>query len=1461
MTTTIAQLAVEVKADVSDVDAKLAKLSNDLTQAEAGANRTGTSFQTLGRQMEAGATTAASGLNGLSTQAGSAQQQIRGLTDRLQELRSLEATLGPTAGPQIAGAIRETEAEIARLQTLVTQFSGTAQSSNKQASASFLSTVSSVDELRSHLSQLQELQARGRAQGVFTPGLAAEISRTSSALQSLEGNARGFGETVGGLTSRILIHATAYGAIFEGARAVSAVWHDGVQAAIDYQSALLKTQALTVGGAQDTARYSDAIVAMSQHMPATAKELGEGLFFIESHGIRGAAAMDLLKASAQANEAGLGRVSDVARIAAGAVDAYGLQNLSAARSVDILTAGVKQGSLAPDELATSLGKVVGIAAHMGISFEEVIANIATLTRQAVPAAQATTDLSSVMTGLEKPSAQATKALAGIGLSAADLRKSIREDGLLATLEMLEARTGGNAETIQTLLPNVRALRDMYGVTGNQAAAYAEVLKGVKDSQGGTAQSADVMSHSVENQQKVLKNNWDAMIIGLNVLPVMSGAIQNVTERIQAMTEANARGREEQLIGNKIRDDFTNRTGETTSRIINDAKAMGLSFVELNDILAKTKVNPEFLAQMDYLAGRAGAFPNTFGTPGTQAPSSKNRLEADANWRAWNAAQSQSPGFDASKISEAADAMRGLSGAANAVNKALSAVNASEDQSIAGPEFRKHLLEVNEALAAQVESLNRAFDPAQPDKFNERMATLLELRQRYNAAVQDPATREAIAGEIDAYERRIRDEDDADARQRKIDTYNREQAAAAKQQAATARADAQRAAEEAKRAAAAQREALVSGLIGGLEDSRRLIVEGYGRAGDEAINTFISALSGARSGKTTEPILLAQAHLAEQLRTAGVRDWQAAAEYVGQGYIDALAGKLSSGEAASRLQQALADVPRLTLENLAAGLPREAFLSLGGNAGRSLAQGMETGFREGGKKSIDEVSRGLVELLRKTDGLPPEIGKARADQLLGIVAQAIQEDTPEATSKMEELIAGWFQGVSLDKAKAEMAQKLQDGFVDMLNRQVAIRQETQGRLEEIVRGVGDERGVQGLEIFREHQRQLLGEGSEGFRRLSLEIDVLEQKLGDDQGFRAAKENFQRSMDERLDSFREEQYKEQRVFVEGEENKRRELERSRELQDVARSQGRENQNLARGESRQAEDVARGRRREDEAATRQLDKELADARARGAKPEELAQIQSRAADQAAERVRSRAEADEDRNIAHRRALEDQLIKRQQEAADRVLARQRQDQDVAEQRAALERSHQFERQSALALQGEQRRIAAETRAFDDLQEDQRIARQTDRDIRAQDRRIRETEDAYARLERSEQEHLRKVEDEILAPSLNRQLEMIRTFADAARDAYDSIFAPSTPRAPSSEPDESALVGAVAARQQAASAAQAGALSTTSTGQPEPIDLSPETIRAIADAIARRPNVLDAQQLESSLARTRTSDMRGRTI
>lgn len=284
-----------------------------------------------------------------------------------------------------------------------------------------------------------------------------------------------------------------------------------VKMAVDFDTSMTKIKTLVGVSSQEVDKMRASVIRLGNDAGVSSNEAAEALFFITSAGLRGADALSVLQASTKAAAIGLGETKTVADLATSALNAYGIENLSAIEATDVLTAAVREGKLESTELAGAMGRVLPIASNMGISFNEVGAAFAGMSRTGTNANEAATQLRGILTSLLKPTEQSKDMLASLGLSAEGLRQSLREDGLLATLEILKSRFEGNDLAAQTVFGNVRALTGIMDLLG----AGVETTRGIfsrMENTTGTLNNAFVelqksSSFKLQKSLKTLQNKF------------------------------------------------------------------------------------------------------------------------------------------------------------------------------------------------------------------------------------------------------------------------------------------------------------------------------------------------------------------------------------------------------------------------------------------------------------------------------------------------------------------------------------------------------------------------------------------------------------------------------------------------------------------------------------------------------------------------------------------------------------------------------------------------------------------------------------------------------------------------------------------------------------------------------------------------------------------------------------------
>jgi len=332
-----------------------------------------------------------------------------------------------------------------------------------------------------------------------------------------------------------------------------------VKMASDYEASLSKVIGLVGVARSQVEAWGEDILKMAPKVGKGPKELADALYFITSAGIRGAEAMEVLEMSAKASAGGLGEVKAVADIVTSAMNAFGIENLSAARAVDVLTATVREGKSEATALASTMGMVLPIAAAMGVTFDQVGAAMASMTRTGTKAPTAAMQLRQILTSIQKikPSSDAAKALDYMGTSADELRKTIKQGGLLQVLVDLERLSDEYGNTILgRVFPNIRALSGVLDILGKNFEENKKIFYSISRATGSANEAFKVASQTIKQrfnvqmakaQVSVVKFGGTLATVMLPVFERLGNSFERVIAHFDALTDAQKRSRIKWLI--------------------------------------------------------------------------------------------------------------------------------------------------------------------------------------------------------------------------------------------------------------------------------------------------------------------------------------------------------------------------------------------------------------------------------------------------------------------------------------------------------------------------------------------------------------------------------------------------------------------------------------------------------------------------------------------------------------------------------------------------------------------------------------------------------------------------------------------------------------------------------------------------------------------------------------------------
>lgn len=378
--------------------------------------------------------------------------------------------------------------------------------------------------------------------------------------------------------------------------------------AADFETQMVKIETLAGVSQEQIEAWGDQILELAPKLGRAPEELADALFFAASAGLSNAKSMDAVVQSAKAATAGLGDTDTIVRTVTAAMNAFGPQNLSAARAVDILAGTAKQGTFEVEELAGVIGMVIPFAAQAGVNFEQVGGTLAAMSLQGFSASQSATSLARILGTLQKPTAQAEEELGKIGLSMAKVREQVREKGLIAVLRTLNKRFDGNVESMNAVFGNSRAIRGVWALLGLQGGKLDKTMRGVRESSGLVDEAFQRQKETANGLWQEIQQHFRVLMINLGntILPKVKTAMQFLVDVVRNLKGESVLARlPVRKLGERIQDvkspadktaDALRAIAEVIGNIASaiqtaigwidrlDAKLEGLKDVGLSDIL-------------------------------------------------------------------------------------------------------------------------------------------------------------------------------------------------------------------------------------------------------------------------------------------------------------------------------------------------------------------------------------------------------------------------------------------------------------------------------------------------------------------------------------------------------------------------------------------------------------------------------------------------------------------------------------------------------------------------------------------------------------------------------------------------------------------------------------------------------------------------------------------------------------
>jgi TP901 family phage tail tape measure protein len=292
---------------------------------------------------------------------------------------------------------------------------------------------------------------------------------------------------------------------------------------------------LTGDAAQESfVRMEQDVRRLGVSLGTGARAQAEALYEVISAGIPvGREAFQVLEAGSAAAIGGLTTVRTAVDGITSVLNAYRLSATEATQVSDQMFEAVNIGKITFDQLSSSIGTVVPVAAAANVSTAEMLGTIASATQQGVRAGQAIEGLRSALNAFLKPSEDARRIAEALGAEFGVA--ALRERGLAGALNDLTRATGGSEELLGRLLGDVQAINSAFAITGQNAPATEEAIRRIGEASGTVAKAQAEVEQSGARALERTAARWEDL--RLKVGEVAAGPLSDALIIFQQVGEA------------------------------------------------------------------------------------------------------------------------------------------------------------------------------------------------------------------------------------------------------------------------------------------------------------------------------------------------------------------------------------------------------------------------------------------------------------------------------------------------------------------------------------------------------------------------------------------------------------------------------------------------------------------------------------------------------------------------------------------------------------------------------------------------------------------------------------------------------------------------------------------------------------------------------------------------------------
>ncbi|HHY72705.1 MAG TPA: phage tail tape measure protein [Bacillus bacterium] len=416
------------------------------------------------------------------------------------------------------------------------------------------------------------------------------IAATESKFEKLGGKLSDIGGKITGFGKSLSLKVTA---------PIVAIGSAAVKMSMDQETAFAKVSTLLTGSSADYEKYKKDIRSASSEMGVAFEDYAESVYSSISAGQDQADAIEFTRKAVKLAGGGFTETSKAVDVMTTALNAYGLSSDKATSISDMLITTQNLGKTTVDELASSMGAVIPVAQAQNVSFDQLSAGYAALTKNGIATAQTGTYMKAMFTELGKSGSKVDKILRQeTGKSFSELQAEGKNVG--DVLQILNRHAEQSGLKLSDLFGSVQAGSAALVLAKDGGAEYQEMLKAMGDSAGATEEAFNKMADTSGDKVQIAVTKIKNAIASLGdvILPIVGDIAEKVGNLVTKF------------------DDMSPATQKTIVVIAGIAAAIGPVLIVIGTLISSigsiVKVIAPVVAAVTEMGGMIGLLTNPIG---------------------------------------------------------------------------------------------------------------------------------------------------------------------------------------------------------------------------------------------------------------------------------------------------------------------------------------------------------------------------------------------------------------------------------------------------------------------------------------------------------------------------------------------------------------------------------------------------------------------------------------------------------------------------------------------------------------------------------------------------------------------------------------------------------------------------------------------------------------------------------